>query len=311
MKIKVIVFTAWLQILGLEGCSENREPPTATQSGYMQVDDGLLFFQKFGFGEPIIVLHGGPGLNQSYLLPQMLELAKDHEMIFYDQRGSGKSLNTEINPDYINIERFTEDLEQLRLSLGLKKFILIGHSWGCKLAINYAAKHPDAVSKLILLNPASADDKGKSVFYEKLSEKIAAIKNSLQPLSKYDDFEKLNDEEIHKLYKTLFSLYFYDAKNIKFLTLKTDKISEQSGFKCREILDSESINLFPALKSLKIPTLVIHGNQDITPKQTVQEIKEAIPNAQIAYLEQCGHFSYIEHPQEVFSAIRQFLKDAD
>lgn len=305
------MFIFWLlTFLGLKGYSENQEQPKMIQSGYVKVHDGQLFFQKFGSNKPkhsVIVLHGGPGLDKNYLLPQMLELAKDHEVIFYDQRGSGNSLDTEINPQYINLKRFAEDLEQLRLDFGLKQFVLVGHSWGCKLAMNYATKHQDAVSGLILLNPTSVDDNGKQIFYNELAKKISPIKHLLQPLFKYEDFEKLHDHEIHGLYKMLFSVYFFDSKNVEYLTLKMDKVSGLSGFKCREILNSESINLFPDLKLLKLPTLIVHGNQDSMTQQTILEIKEAIPNAQIVYLEQCGHFSYIEKPKELFSAIRQFL----
>lgn len=279
----------------------------STQSGYVEVDNGTLYFQRFGSGKPIIILHGGPGMDQGYLLPQMLELAKDHELIFYDQRGSGRSLDTEISPQYINMERFIKDLEQLRLGLGLKKFVLIGHSWGCKFAVNYSARYSDIISSLILLNPGWACDKGKEIFFKEFAKRSEPIKKSLEPFFKYEDFEKLNDQEIRDLYKILLSVYFYDTRNLECMTLKMNKISELPGFKCREILNSESINLFPALKSLKIPTLIVHANQDFVPKQTVQEIKEAISNAQIVYLEQCGHFSHVEKPKELFSAIREFL----
>ena len=287
--------------------TENLEQPEVTQSGYVEVDGGTLYFQRFGSGEPIVVLHGGPGMDQGYLLPQMLELAKDHEVIFYDQRGSGKSLDTEISPQYINIERFTQDLEQLRLGLGLKKFALMGHSWGCKFAINYSAKHPDAVSSLILLNPGWACDKGKELFFKEFAKRIEPIKNALEPFFKYEDFEKLNDQEIRDLYKMLLSVYFYDTRNLEYLTLTINKISELRGLRCREILNSKSLNLFPTLNSLRVPTLIVHANQDFVPKQTVQEIKEAISDAQIVYLEQCGHFSHVERPKELFSAIREFL----
>ncbi len=312
MKIKIIVLITWLLTYCLEGYyCKNQEHLKTTQSGYIQVDNGQLFFQRFGSGEPVVVLHGGPGMTQDYLLPQMLELAKDHEVIFYDQRGSGKSLDTEINPQYINIDRFTEDLEQLRLGLGLKKLVLIGHSWGCKFAINYSAKYPDTVSSLILLNPGWACNEGKEIYFNEFAKKSEPIKNSLEPFFKYEDFEKLNDQEIYDAYQMLHSVYFYDTKNLEHLTLKINKTSELHGFKCREMLNSQSINLFPELKSLKMPTLIVRGDQDITPEQTVQEIKEAIPNAQLIHLKNCGHFSHVEQPKELFSTIRQFLKATD
>ncbi|MDR1335170.1 MAG: alpha/beta hydrolase [Holosporaceae bacterium] len=84
----------------LIGCSSNDQPSQIRESGYVNVERGRLFYEKFGSGEPIIIIHGGPGLDHSYLLPQMLELAKDHELIFYDQRGSGKSFDAEISSAY-------------------------------------------------------------------------------------------------------------------------------------------------------------------------------------------------------------------
>lgn len=88
-----------------------------------------MFYQKFGSGGiPFVVLHGGHGLDQTYLQPQMLELAKNHEIIFYEQRGSEKSLETNFTPAQINLEQFTKYLEELRKQLKLDKFILLGHS---------------------------------------------------------------------------------------------------------------------------------------------------------------------------------------
>lgn len=286
----------------------NLEQPAATHSGYVEVDGGTLYFQRFGSGEPIVILHGGPGMEQGYLLPQMLELAGDREVIFYDQRGSGKSLDVEISPQYVTMEQFVKDLEQLRLGLGLKKFVLMGHSWGCKIAISYAAQHPEAVSSLILLNPGWVCDKGKEAFFKEFAKRSESIKDSLMPFFNYEDFEKLSDQEIRDSYKILLSVYFYDTKNLENLTLKMNKVSELRGFKCREMLNAKSINLFPELKSLRVPTLIVHANQDFVPKQTVEEIKEAIVDSQIVYLDQCGHFSHVERPKELFLVIREFLK---
>lgn len=64
----------------------------SSKSGYISVESGKLFYQRFGKGDPIIIVHSGPGLDHGYLLPQMLELAKDHALIFYDRKGSGRSL---------------------------------------------------------------------------------------------------------------------------------------------------------------------------------------------------------------------------
>lgn len=310
------IFTCFLASLLLTACPEDSPKEIVhmepTQSDYIEVDDGRLFFQKFGAGKPIIVLHGGPGLDQSYLLPQMLELAKDHELIFYDQRGSGKSLETSLDSQHINIDKFSQDLEQLSRTLGLEQFILIGHSWGGLLAMDYTIKHPNRVSHLILISSAPADYKGQLAFAGEFDKRTKSIKEKIKPLFHYEDFEKLDDMEISSLYRMLFAVYFNNFRDSRHLTLEMSKEPAQSGFKVMEEMSktcwiNPSTDLFPYLKTLNVPTLVIHGKQDIVPWHTAQEIKEAIPDAKIFYLENCGHFPYIEKPQQFFSAIRRFL----
>ncbi len=284
----------------------------SNQSGYVHVDGGKLFYKKFGSGSPVIVLHGGPGLDQEYLLPQMLELAKDYEVIFYDQRGSGQSLATKIDPTCINIHQFVKDLDTLRKHMGVKKFTLVGHSWGGFLAMNYAVKYPQHLSNLILLNTCPADFKGQQGFVNEFMKRTKPIANQISPLSDYNLFEKLKKEEISKLYRTLFSVYFYNPNEVEKLNLNMAEASSQSGFKVHEHMSktdflTDNINLFPKLKTLKVPTLIVHGNQDLMPAWTAQAIQKAVSNSEIVYLEQCGHFSYIEKPVELFSKMRNFM----
>ena len=84
------------------------------KEGFVSVKDGKLFYRTAGKGLPLIVLHGGPGLSQDYLLPQLYKLAENNFVIFYDQRGSGKSLETKLDEKHINIDQFVEDLENMK-----------------------------------------------------------------------------------------------------------------------------------------------------------------------------------------------------
>ena len=316
------LFKAFLLIipLVLASCSETKNKefsPEPTALGYVSVDRDRLFFQTFGSGEPMVVLHGGPGLDQNYLLPAMLELSKDYQMIFYDQRGSGRSLGEKITLRDINLDQFTQDLEKLRKALGLKTFILVGHSWGGLIALDYAAKHAENLSHLILMNSAPADYKGQQAFVREFTKKTSPIKNRISTLFQYKDFQKLKAQGIEKLYKDLFSFYFYQTKNAERLVFKINETTAQSWFKVREemsktcwLTSDTYFTLLPALKHLQVPTLVVHGNQDIVPAHTAEDIKHAIPLSQILYMEHCGHFPYLEKPQELFLAIRSFLKRA-
>lgn len=102
---------------------------------FIKTNDAQIFCRVFGKGEPIIVVHGGPGLSQDYLLPQMAKLAQTNLVIFYDQRGCGLSTGA-INEDSIQIKTFVDDLEAIRKSFGYKKVTVLGHSWGGFLAMD-------------------------------------------------------------------------------------------------------------------------------------------------------------------------------
>jgi proline iminopeptidase len=297
------------------GFADEQSPKSSVaelQLNCVKVRDGCLYYNEMGQGVPIIVVHGGPGLDHGYLLPQLSQLAANHRVIFYDQRGSGKSLDTPMDVGHINIHQFVEDLDALRTSLGLNKFILMGHSWGGLLAMQYAVDHQDHLIGLILLNTAPADYKGQKAFIDEFGERTKSIQNDINPLFSYDEFKKLNASQITDLYRKLFSVYFYDPEKVNALNLNFNVASAQSGFKVMEEMTKTSwlqphINLFPKLKTLMVPTLILHGKQDIVPVWTVQEIKEAIPHSEIVVLDHSDHFSYIEQPAQFFTELNHFL----
>ena len=256
---------------------------------------------------------GGPGLDQTYLLPQMLDLTKSYQLTFYDQRGSGRSLETKINSKYINMLQFTKDLEIVRRKLGYQKFVLMGHSWGSLLAMHYALTHQEYLSGLVLLNTAPVNDKGQKAFIDEFHKRTKSIREEIKPLFKYDEFKKLTPFEITKIYKTLFSCYFYNPKEVKNLTLQFNKISARSGFRVMEEMLKTSwlrpnVNLIPKLRRLRTPTTLIHCYEDIVPYWVAQEIKKAIPNSELILLKKCGHFPYIERKNKFFFSLREFLK---
>lgn len=311
LKINIFIWSL-ITVFILLGCSKKEIPPKANDSGYIQIEQGKLFYQKFGSGGiPIIVLHGGPGLDQTYLQPQMLALAKNHEVIFYDQRGAGKSLEPNFSPAQINIEQFTKDLEELRKQLKLDKFILLGHSWGGLLAMNYSVNYPEHLAGLILLSTTPADYAGQQAYIEEFAKRTLSIKNEITPLFDHQAFRKLSSSQISKLYRTIFSVYFYDPQNVAKLNLSINKESAIGGDRVREIMmktSNPNTNLFAQLTKLNVPSLVIHGQQDIIPLWTAQKIKNTIPDAQILILKKCGHFPYIEKPNELFDQINYFLE---
>lgn len=313
IKKYLLYFCLFASSINAKELSTKPQVNKEVKEGFVSVKDGKLFYRMSGEGLPLIVLHGGPGLSQDYLLPQLYKLAENNLVIFYDQRGSGRSLETKLDSEHINIDQFVEDLETLRTSLGIDKFILMGHSWGGLLAMQYAVDHQENLTGLVLLDSAPADYKGQKAFIDEFGLKTKDIHTDIKPLFSYEDFKELNATQISDLYRKLFSVYFYNPKEVKDLSLNFSVASAQSGFKVMEEMSKTywlqpNVNLFPNLSKLTVPTFILHGKQDIVPVWTAQEIKDAIPDAEIVILDRCNHFPYIEQPSQFFCELNNFLR---
>jgi proline iminopeptidase len=114
-----------------------------------------LYSREVGQGTAVIVLHGGPDFDHSYLLPELDRLSDSFHLIYYDQRGRGRSADR-VQPEDVTLTSDIVDLEKVRQSFHLDSMVLLGHSWGTVLALEYALRYPERVSRLILMNPAPA-----------------------------------------------------------------------------------------------------------------------------------------------------------
>jgi pimeloyl-ACP methyl ester carboxylesterase len=99
-----------------------------------------------------VVVHGGPDFDHEYLLPELDRLADVCRLIYYDQRGRGRSFTGEVADD-VTVGSEVEDLDAIRRELQLGSIAVLGHSWGALVAMEYALTHPAAVSHLILISP--------------------------------------------------------------------------------------------------------------------------------------------------------------
>jgi proline iminopeptidase len=112
-----------------------------------------LFYRIVGRGtDTIVVLHGGPALNGRYLEEAFRPLAESHILLFYDQRGRGRS-SAAHQPDSLSFDQDLADLEAVQSHFALGPLRLIGHHWGAALAAQYAIRHPGQVARMVLVSP--------------------------------------------------------------------------------------------------------------------------------------------------------------
>ena len=132
-------------LLFLFGCTVREE----NIQGLVDVNGTSLFYHIIGKGEPIIVIHGGPVLDQSYMIDHFSELSKNHKLIFFDQRACGRSI-ADVDTSSMKMKTLIEDIDALRKKFNFDKVHVLGHSWGGMLAAMYAIEYPLNVKSLIL-----------------------------------------------------------------------------------------------------------------------------------------------------------------
>jgi proline iminopeptidase len=209
------------------------------------------------------------------------------------------------------------DLETLRAAMGLEHVALVGHSWGGLLAMEYALCYPDRVSHLILLNtaPASHDD---CVLFEHERDAQAGddveILRALESRAEFVEGDPAARAEYGRVYfrSTLRSPELLDrmidhlqVEWTKERILQAGAIGQQLW---HETYESPEYDLLPMLTQLRIPTLVLHGDYDFVPVACAAHIAEAIPEARLVVIPDCGHFSYLERPTEVRQALHAFFQ---
>ena len=108
-----------------------------------------LFVKVIGQGYPLLLMHGGPGLDHTSLLP-LQPLADQFTLIFYDHRCNGRSEGAAVSS--MTLENLTADADALRQTLGFDKWAVLGHSFGGNVALEYALRYPSSLSHLILMD---------------------------------------------------------------------------------------------------------------------------------------------------------------
>ena len=302
--MKPTLFTFWIFVVcGLIGCTAGQK---LTSYGAIGSDKSLYYYHK-GSGEPIIVVHGGPGLNHRYLLPYMDRLADHHHIIYYDQRACGDS---EIPTDTtkMRLSSFVEDIEMVRKKFGLKKIHLLAHSWGSLLAVQYAARHPQNVQSLILVSPAaisSTDVRESSKAISARFEYADQLKRN--QIIESASFKNGQPEAMVNLIRLSFRQNIADKSLADSLNIYLPIDYGKKNLALRYLFkDLADYDFYPELKKISSPTLVIAGDQEIGLPQ-IEKIKSELTNSTYKIIKGSGHFPFLEQPALFDDVIRTHL----
>jgi proline iminopeptidase len=262
-----------------------------------------LFVRRVGSGPPMVVLHGGPGADHEYLRPGFDALADGRELIFYDQRGGGRSPVPRDVP--VGWTEQVADLEALRADWGLARLTIAGYSWGGLLALLYALEHAERIERLALISPAPAWRAARERFEARFNHRNLdpAFQEARRALRESGLRERDPDAFQHRIFELSVAPYFHDPERARELTpfrvvgrTQQEVWASLGDFDLRERL--------PSLRG--IDSLVLHGESDPIPLESARMTAQLI-GAEFHPVPRCGHVPYVEAHEEFARVVGAFL----
>ena len=270
-----------------------------------------------------MIVHGGPGASHDYFLPYLLPLMRTSRLVFIDERGSGKSSKFE-DPGQYTIANMVEDIEAVRLALGLGKISLLGHSFGGALVQAYAFKYQKNLSHLILastfastkeLNQALA--RMKAAMDPKDRDRVSTLEaNGLFGKGEIWEHGRYSEEYAKLAWGKGYFPYVYQNRpdpNYDPLSSNTstawDVYREMWGSDGEFVVDGnlKEVEYVDQLSQIKVPTLIIVGDHDESDPRMSQEMHERIAGSQLVILPNSGHMTFVDQPERFLRAVRDFV----
>jgi proline iminopeptidase len=259
--------------------------------------------RHLGQGPPVVVLHGGPGASYDYLLPGFDALARGRTLIYYDQRGGGRS---PVPRDHmVTWQDHVADLEALRELWGEERLAILGYSWGGLLAQLYATEHPDRVERLALVCPAPSWRAARDDFERRFAERNFApeVQAERQRLRESDLRVRDPDAFQRRMFELSVVAYFQDPEQARNLTpfRVVGRVQQETWQSLGDY------DLRPQLEQLRgVPAVVVHGAADPIPLYASEETARCL-GATLEIIEKSGHCPHVEQPEAFVGVLDNFL----
>jgi proline iminopeptidase len=293
------------------------------QEGFVDAHGVLIYFLALGKGSPLVIVHGGPGASHDYFLPYLLPLARNHRLIFIDERGSGRSQRLQDLSQY-TVEAMVEDLEDVRVALNLGKIDLLGHSYGGVLVQAYALRYQQNLNHLILGSTFAST--------REMNQVLAREKSQMPP----EKLKRLNELEAaglfgkgeiweHGRYPAEYANLAWGPGYFPFLygarpdpnydpagqdtTTSWELYRTMWGEHGEFVIDGnlKSVEYLDRLSTIHVPTLVMAGDHDESDPAMSREMNAKIAGSKLVILPNSGHMNFVDQPDFYQKTVEEFL----
>jgi proline iminopeptidase len=302
----------------LVACAWPRSAPDSPFPGagfFIGADDTHLFYRAVGNGpDTVVVVHGFQGNNQNYLAPDLQPLARGRTLLFYDQRGGGRSESVR-DPEHLGLDDQVHDLEALRRHFGLERLSLLGHSGGTLIALRYALMHPASVERLLLVSaPPLVEGYGEETvraFQMRLDSATWAEVNALHASLPTAQDPVAVCRQITRV--TLPKAFLADPTAVERMRGDFCAASEEALQTEPERLAAFQKSLSGlqwgrSLSELMVPVLFIHGDHDAIPVESARASAALLPDARILVIHGADHLPWLDQPAQFFVAADRFFE---
>lgn len=266
-------------------------------------EDVELFYETSGNGVPLMLMHGGMGPDHTYFRPWFDALGNVASLIYYDHRSGGRSSRIASFAG-ISHDTLTADADRLRAHLGHDRMVLLGHSYGGMLALEYALRYPERLAGLILCCTAPAWD-----YDDELAENSEArgTPDILAARDALHDLPLPSDEVFGDLWNRIQPLYFHRPHVAAMREMHAKMVYSASAYHLSEILLAD-FNLEDRLPEIQTPTLIVVGADDwVTPMSQAIRMQRSLPDATTLVFEESGHYPFIEEHETFTSSLAAWL----
>ena len=292
------------------------------QEGFVDANGVMIYYKILGRGEPLMIVHGGPGASHDYFLPYLLPLARHNKVVFIDERGSGRSQKLEDRSGY-TVENMVEDVELVRTSLNLGKINLLGHSYGGALAQAYALKYQRNLSDLILASTWSSTITMNQVLLRMKQNMPPELRDRIDKMESSGLFGHGKDYEKHR-YTAEYMVEAWGEGYFPYLyqnhpdpnydpigqgTSAWDLYREMWGEHGEFVIDGnlKSVEYTDRLASIKVPTLILVGDHDECDPSLSQVMHGKIEDSKLLILPKAGHMTFVDQTEMFIAGVDQFL----
>jgi proline iminopeptidase len=273
-----------------------------------------IHYRTIGEGPVLFLVSPGWGVASGYLQRAFSPLAKHLSLVFIDTRGSGLS-GRPVDPTRMGSVDMANDLEALRVHLGLSEISILGHSNSGAIALAYAARYPDQVSKLVLIDSqvlglsAAADtqrilqNRATDPRYKEATRIVSTFfTGQMNPAA--------SDDSLEAFIAQVLPLYLHSPE--KSLPLAQEQLSgpiSSYAFASQFAADAAfPIDQTKSLGAIRAKVLIMVGRHDyVCPVKLSERLHEGIPESLLVIFEESGHLPWLEEPNAFFAELERFL----